>query len=152
VSGKVDWMAAGLPTEGTDAGKPRAGSVARRESPTCGLDENLGDVRRRVRAAGWDTCVVVNSERVVFGILRAKELAKDPGWQVERAMRRGPSTYRPDIPIEEMAQVLVDRDLANAPITTSDGRLVGLLKREDALRAFHESHVHSHEEPTALAS
>jgi hypothetical protein len=27
-------------------------------------------VRDRVRAAGWDTCVVVNQERVVLGLLR----------------------------------------------------------------------------------
>ena len=31
VDGKVDWMAAGLPTEGTNAQRPRAGTVARRD-------------------------------------------------------------------------------------------------------------------------
>jgi CBS domain-containing protein len=144
-------MAAGLPTEGTNAGKPKAGSVARPDSPTCDLSESVGIVRRRVRAAGWDTCVVVNSERVVLGILRAKELAGDPERRVEQAMRPGPSTYRPHVPISDMAQVLVDRDLPNAPITTSDGKLVGLLRREDALHAWHESHIHSHEDSTAMA-
>lgn len=148
--GKIDWMSAGLPTEGANAGKPNAGSVARKDPPTCSPNETVGDVSRRVKAAGWDTCVVVNSERVVLGILRGKELAGDPGRPVDKAMRSGPSTFRPYIPIGDMAELLVDRDLPNAPITTSDGRLVGLLKREDALHALHESHL-EHEERTAIA-
>jgi len=67
VAGKLDWLAAGGPIEGSNAQHPRAGEVARRDVPTCGLDERLGEVRDRVRAAGWDACVVVNQERVVFG-------------------------------------------------------------------------------------
>jgi predicted transcriptional regulator len=140
----MDWKAAGLPTEGPNAGEPNAGSVARRDAPTCTLEEELGEVRKRVVAGGWNTCVVVNSERVVLGILRAKELAKDSALPVEKAMRPGPSTYRPFVEIAEMAEQLVERDLPNVPITTSDGRLVGLLKREDALRAWHQSHSSRH--------
>src|SRR5919201_3516780 len=87
VAGKLDWLAAGLPTEGTNAARPRAGNLARRDVPTCGLDERLGDVRERVRAAGWDACVVVNAERVVFGLLRAGELEGDPDRRIEQAMR-----------------------------------------------------------------
>jgi len=78
VAGKVDWMAAGLPTEGTNAQHPRAGEVARKDVPTAQLDERLGDVRERVQAVGWDAAVVINSERVVLGLLRSKELEKDP--------------------------------------------------------------------------
>src|SRR5579884_3423720 len=58
-AGKLDWMAAGLPTEGTGAARPRAGDLARKEVPTCGLDERLGEVRDRVRARGWKVAVVV---------------------------------------------------------------------------------------------
>jgi hypothetical protein len=42
VDSKLDWMAAGLPTEGTNAQRPRAGEVARKDVPTCGLKENVG--------------------------------------------------------------------------------------------------------------
>src|SRR5262249_1845152 len=73
VGGKLDWMAAGLRTEGTNAHRPRAGTVARSDAPTCRLDETLGPVQARVRAAGWKACVVVNGERVVLGLLREKE-------------------------------------------------------------------------------
>ena len=60
VAGKLDWMAAGLPTEGTNAARPRVGQVARKDVPTCSLEERLGAVRDRVRALGWDVVVVVN--------------------------------------------------------------------------------------------
>jgi CBS domain-containing protein len=135
VAGKLDWLAAGLPTEGAAARRPRAGNLARPEVPTCRMDERLGEVRDRVRAAGWDACVVVNQERVVLGLLRAKELDADPGLRIEQAMRPGPSTFRPHVPIAEMAEFMTEHELQSSPITTSDGRLVGLLRRTDAIAA-----------------
>jgi CBS domain-containing protein len=144
VDGKLDWLAAGLPSEGTNAQRPRAGDVARTDVPTCRLDERLGDVRDRVRGAGWDACVVLNEERVVFGLLRSKELEANPDLPIEEAMRPGPSTFRPFVSIEQMAAFMTEHDLENSPITTSDGRLVGLLRREDAAKAALELHEREH--------
>jgi CBS domain-containing protein len=132
--GKLDWMAAGLPTEGTNALHPRAGDAARKDVPVCGLRERLGDVRNRAAAAGWDAAVVVDAERVVLGLLRSKELNKDADMPIEQAMRPGPSTFRPYVSIKEMADFMVEHDLENSPVTTSDGRLVGLLTRADVVR------------------
>jgi Mg/Co/Ni transporter MgtE len=137
-AGKLDWLAAGLATEGSNAQRPRAGDVARGDMPTCGLDERLGEVARRVRAAGWEACVVVNAERVVFGLLRTRELEADPGLRVEQAMRPGPSTFRPYVSVVEMARFMADHNLESSPITTSDGRLVGLLRRRDAAQVAEE--------------
>jgi Mg/Co/Ni transporter MgtE len=137
-AGKLDWLAAGLPTEGSNAQRPQAGDVARRDVPTCALDERLRAVAERVQAAGWDACVVVNPERVVLGLLRAKELQADPELGIEQAMRPGPSTFRPHVPIAEMAELMADHDLESSPVTTSDGRLVGLLRRRDATRVAAE--------------
>jgi CBS domain-containing protein len=142
--GKFDWLAAGLPSEGTNAQRPRAGDVARRDVPTCSMDERLGDVREQVREAGWDACVVLNEERVVFGLLRSKELEASPDLRIEEAMRPGPSTFRPFVSIEEMAAFMSEHDLASSPITTSDGRLVGLLRRQDAAKAALELHEREH--------
>jgi Mg/Co/Ni transporter MgtE len=136
--GKLDWMSAGLPTEGTNTEHPRAGDTARKDVPTCGLNDRLGDVRDRVKAQGWDAVVVVNNERVVIGLLRSKELAGDPDQRVESAMRPGPSTFRPFVPLDEMAHFMLEHKIANAPITTSDGRLVGLLMQEDVISAMKE--------------
>ena len=92
VAGKLDWMAAGLPTDGTNAQHPRAGDVARKDVPTAQLDERLGDVRP------------------------------------------GPSTFRPHVSIKEMAQKMTQHQLESSPITTLDGRLVGLLLQKDAVQ------------------
>lgn len=134
VAGKLDWMAAGLPTEGTNAAHPRAGEVSRKDVPTAQLEERLGDVRERVRASGWDAVVVVNGQRVVFGLLRSRELDKDPDLTMEQAMRPGPSTFRPYVSIKEMAENMTAHMLENSPVTTLDGRLVGLLLQKDAVR------------------
>lgn len=139
VDGKLDWMAAGLPTEGTNARLPRAGSTARKDVPTCGLKDRLADVRDRARAQGWDAVVVVNEERVVLGLLRSAELDKDADLLIERAMRPGPSTFRPYVSLHEMAHFMVEHKLENAPITTSDGRLVGLLMQKDVVAAMDEA-------------
>jgi CBS domain-containing protein len=133
-AGKADWMAAGLPTEGTNTAHQRAGDAARKDVPVCGLRERLGDVRDRARAAGWDAAVVVDAERVVLGLLRSRELSKDPDLLIEQAMRPGPSTFRPYVAVKEMADFMVEHQLENSPVTTSDGRLVGLLMRADAVR------------------
>jgi Mg/Co/Ni transporter MgtE len=108
------------------------------------LDERLGEVRDRAREAGWDACVVLNEERVVFGLLRSKELEASPDLRIEEAMRPGPSTFRPFVSIEEMAAFMMEHDLESSPITTSDGRLVGLLRREDAAKAASELHEREH--------
>ena len=133
--GKLDWMAAGLPTEGTNAGLTRAGDLARKDTPTCGLEEKLSAVRDRVHALGWDAVVVVNAERIVFGLLRAKELGFDGDLLIAQAMRPGPSTFRSYVLAKEMAHAMVEHNLESSPITTSDGRLVGLLLQKDVLVA-----------------
>ena len=124
-------MAAGLPTEGTNAARPRLVDVVRRDVPTCSLGERLGDVRDRAVAAGWDACVVVSEKRVVLGLLRARELGADPDLLVEPVMRPGPSTYRPFVSVEEMRRTMIDRNLESSPVTTSDGKLVGLVRKQD---------------------
>jgi CBS domain-containing protein len=124
-------MGAGLPIEGTNTQRPRLVDVVRRDAPTCFLGERLGDVRDRASAAGWDACVVVSQDRVVLGLLRAKELQGDPQLLVERVMRPGPSTYRPYVSVEEMRSTMTERNLESSPVTTSDGKLVGLVRKED---------------------
>lgn len=138
VGGKLDWLAAGMPTEGTNAQRSRAGDLARKDVPTARLDERLGDVRERAVKSGLNAVVVVNEERVVLGMLRSKELEKDPDLRVEQAMRPGPSTFRPYVAIKEMADHMREHKLESSPITTSDGRLVGLLLASDAARVAWE--------------
>jgi len=82
-----------------------------------------------VRAAGWDRCVVVDTDQIVLGLLDAEALGDDA--LVEQAMREGPTTMRPHVPVEDAADRLKRRDADAIVITTSSGRLVGILRRSD---------------------
>jgi CBS domain-containing protein len=132
-AGKYDWLAAGLPTEGENSKRPRALDGAHRDVPTCSLEERMGDVRARAKAAGWEAAAVVNKEGILLGLLRAREMAQDADLLVAQAMRPGPSTFRPYVPIKEMADYMTEHGLESAPVTTSDGKLVGLLVRSEAV-------------------
>ena len=131
VAGKVDWFAAGLPRAGEQANSIRAGDVARHDVPTCSLAEQIGKVRERVRSAGWDSCVVVNEQHVVLGLLAKEALEADPAATAEQVMESGPTTFRPNEPLEEIAHFMHEHELKRVRITTSDGRLVGLLRWQD---------------------
>lgn len=133
-AGKLDWLAAGLPTEGENSSCPRAGEASRNDVVTCGLKDRLGDVRDRTRRSGLDVAVVVDGEGIVLGLLRSRELEMDPSLQIDQAMRPGPSTFRPYVSTKEMADHMVEHSLDSSPITTSDGKLVGVLLKADAVR------------------
>ena len=125
--GKRDWGSFGLPREGTITQGPTAGDVARRDVPTCALDDDLGAVRERVRAAGWDTCIVVNEARVVLGRLGRSALRADDQVSVEDAMTEGPSTVRPSIGVSALLARMEAKSLTSFLITTPDGRIVGVV-------------------------
>jgi CBS domain-containing protein len=108
-----------------------AGDIAHRDVPTCTLADPLADVRERVRAAGWDTCIVVNERQVVLGRLGRQAIAADTDELVEQAMTSGPSTVRPSIGADALLERMRDRSLASLLVTTPDGRLVGLVRRDD---------------------
>jgi Mg/Co/Ni transporter MgtE len=118
-----------LDGEGEKADEPTAGSVMRTDAPTCRIDETVGDARSR--CTDLMCCVVVNEAGTVAGILRDDRLHGDPSRRVDEVMRPGPSTFRANVPVEEMARYLTKHDLANAPITVPDGRFLGLLVRDD---------------------
>ncbi len=130
-AGKADWFAAGWPIEGERAGVPRVGDLAHRDIPTCRLEERLGTVRARVLAGGWELCVVVNEQNVVLGRLKRDALDADPEATAETAMEAGPVTYRPNEVAAEAAKRLAERHVPSVLVTTSDGELIGLFRRDD---------------------
>jgi CBS-domain-containing membrane protein len=134
VPSKTDWFANGLPREGKAAAIPWAGDLARADVPTCAPDERVGEVRERVRASGFDVCVVVNEQRIVVGALRLDALAKGPDDRVADVMELGPDTVRPNRPVEELLSSRSNQGFKHWVVTTSHGILLGLLLRVDAER------------------
>src|SRR5437660_8677042 len=89
VPGKMAWLAMGWPREGTSAAVPNAGEVARRGTPTCGLEDRVADVREDVLAVGREVCIVVNPQGIVEGRLRGRALQETPAATAEQAMEIG---------------------------------------------------------------
>jgi CBS domain-containing protein len=132
VTGKLDWLASGLPAEGKRAKSPRAGTVARPGVPTCRVTDRLDEVRDRVRRAGWDMCVVADGDGVVLGLLPREVLDATTESVIEEVMESGPSTVRPHVPVETLAERLRQQGVERVVVTTLEGRLVGVLYRTDA--------------------
>jgi len=130
--GKANWLANGLPSEGTQANVPRAGQVTRADVPTCRLGERIGDVRQRVTATGWDMCLVVTDDNVVLGRLRGKALQAEPTARVDDVMEEGPTTIRPDTLLADIVPSMQQRHVESIVVTTPDGRLIGVMFRQAA--------------------
>src|SRR5947209_802484 len=68
-SGKVDWLAAGLPTEG-EGRRERRAIDAVEEPLTCPPTATVADATERARAAGAANVLVVNAEGILLGRFR----------------------------------------------------------------------------------
>lgn len=92
----------------------------------------MGRAREAMITAGDDECFVVTKGRVVLGRIRLRDVegvADDVS--ARDAMFDGPSTYRPNVPVAEIAEIMRSKDLARLPITTTSGRLLGVVRRDD---------------------
>jgi Mg/Co/Ni transporter MgtE len=98
---------------------------------TCGLTDLVGDIAQSVADSPFGFALVTSTTGVVLGRLRASTLDVEPDTPVEQVMENGPSTVRPDIPADQLAQRLRDRDLMSAIMTTPEGELIGIARRSD---------------------
>jgi CBS domain-containing protein len=136
--GKDGWLAMGLPSEGPEADTSRAGDEADRDTPTCAVNDRLGDVRDRLRAAGETSCIVVNDRRVVLGRVRGEALDGDAEQTVEAVMEAGPTTVRPSEPLDALIERMQKRKAKSIVVSTADGVLVGVLHRDAGERRLSE--------------
>ena len=127
VTGKSDWMAAGLPTEGTNAGRARVSDVMDDAPMTCAPGETVADVATRLRLDGRGVCVVINEHGVVQGRLRIDRLDPDDGRLVNEAMEPGPATVRADEDPNATLARMRDRSTSSLIVSTPEGVLLGVL-------------------------
>ena len=138
VAGKADWLATALPSEGSSATLLDARTAVRGDDIACHLGERLGDSVDRIRAAGKDVCIVIDDQHIVLGRVRGRALDGDPDGLIEDAMQSGPSTIRPDTPLEAVVKTLRDGCVNSTLVTDPGGRLIGTLYLEDAERILAE--------------
>lgn len=138
-AGKSDWLATPLPTEGQAASKLDAAAMVRGDDIACHIGEKLGDVAKRVRAAGKNVCIVVNDRHIVLGRIRGRALDGDPNSLVEDVMQPGLSTIRPDTDFGTVVSTLRDGNVASTLVTNQEGRLIGTVYLEDVERKLAET-------------
>jgi CBS domain-containing protein len=131
VTGKADWLARGLPTEGAKPRPPRVADLLREDVATADLHERVGDVLPRVRASPYGFALVTGLSGVLLGRLRRAALEGDPAVTAEQVMEPGPSTIRPDTEPDALARRLRERDLTTAVVTDPDGILLGIVRLVD---------------------
>ena len=136
--GKLDWVSAGLPTEGSAAGIPNLGTVAVRDVVTCAPGEPLSTVKAHMASDPTSPCPVVNDHRVVLGLLRSDAIKADGARTAEEAMILGPVTFRPIVALEEVDRYLTDHKVGHAVVTTPEGELIGLASADDVRRRHGE--------------
>lgn len=121
--------------EGEKAGEPTAGHLARDDVVTCGLGDRVGGVRDKLDSSMFPFALVVSSGGVLLGRLRGSMLNCDPNLTAEEVMEPGPSTVRADTLAGELAERLANGNLRWAILTTPEGRLLGVVSRDDLERA-----------------
>jgi CBS domain-containing protein len=136
--GKLDWVSAGLPIEGTAAGAPNLGTVARRDVVTCRPNDPISAVKARMAADPTGPCPVVNDHRVVLGLLRSDVIKANGAKTAEEVMIAGPVTFRPNVALEEIDRYLTDHKIGHAVVTTPEGELIGLASADEVQRRHAE--------------
>jgi hypothetical protein len=128
-AGKMDWLAADLPFQGTASWRgcspaaawPPSQKPPRPPRPCALLD-----------AQGFEPVLVLNQAGVVMGAAYRDALASAPG-EAETAsvMRFGVSTVRPSEDAAALANRMNQRGVTRVVVTRSDGTLVGLFFAAD---------------------
>jgi rhodanese-related sulfurtransferase/CBS domain-containing protein len=132
VAGLADWSARGLSIEGEDADLARAGRLMQGDLPTCDLDDTLMDIADRF--GSHTVCAVTDGDGVLLGRIWKQDAGVNGGRTARDVMHPGPSTFRPDVPIEEIYDWFQRGDIGAFIVTALDGRPLGVLYRSDVER------------------
>jgi len=117
----------GMPTEGSFAEPTIKQRI--REVPICGLGESLDAVKAKL-FDDWQISVVVDSARIVLGLLDLTIIANSQG-PIEELMKPAPLTLRPSVSINEALARFEKSHLVFALVTKSTGELMGAVRKID---------------------
>ena len=124
VAGKMDWIAADLPFEGT---AELAGMFTRRGVATVAETTPAAEALRMLEAQGFGPVLVLNQAGVVMGAAYRDALAGASGKaETASVMRFGVSTVRPSEDAAALADRMDHAEVTRVVVTRSDGTLVGL--------------------------
>jgi CBS domain-containing protein len=129
MAGKMDWLAADLPFDGT---AQLAGMSTRRRVATAGEHTTAAEALRLLEAQGFGPVLVVNEAEVVMGAAYRDRLEAVSGTaEVGTVMRFGVSTVRPSEDAAALAHRMGDAGVTRVVVTRPDGTLIGLFFAAD---------------------
>jgi CIC family chloride channel protein len=118
------------------------GSVMAEAPLVCGPDDVLGEVEQRLHRARSHGMPVLDGDELV-GILTMSDIARaeDSGSKVAEVMTPRPATVVPSTPVSTALERMAVLGVGRLPVVDEDrpDQLVGLFRREDAVRAYHEA-------------
>jgi CBS domain-containing protein len=129
-AGKLDWMAAGVPTVRADTTERRALDAIDPHPPTCGPDVAVAVAARLAADGGHASVIVLNDQGVVLGRLGPRGLTTQPDALAEDVMEAGPATVRAHEPLDALVERMRARRVSEILVTTPEGRLLGLIRSE----------------------
>jgi len=121
-----------------------AGRVMSPEVVNLKANQSVADALARVRRIGGSAetiyaLPVTDDQRRLVGALGLRDLVlADPDTQVGDLMDREVYSARVDQDQEEVARLIQDADLLALPIVDTEGRLVGIVTVDDAMRIIEE--------------
>jgi CBS domain-containing protein len=113
-------------------------TTSRPELLTVDLHDSLAVAAHRMEQAQVGALAVVAGERLV-GIITERDMVRaiaretDPAGVSVAAYSSGPQTAGVQEPSRQVAQPMPDLGIRNLPVTTSDGRLIGMVSMRDLL-------------------
>jgi CBS domain len=129
MAGKMDWLAADLPFEGT---AQFVGMFTRRDVATAGEHTPASEALRLLEAQGFGPVLVLNEAGVVMGAAYRDRLEAAAGQaDAGTVMRFGVSTVRPSEDAAALVHRMRDRGTTRVVVTRSDGTLIGLFFAAD---------------------
>ena len=129
--GKADWLANGLPAEGTHADRPTAGSLARRDAAVFPLDTTAAEALRAIDESPYGFALVLGPGEVLLGRVGRSALEAIAGDDpIEPVLEPGPATTRPHLTVHQLKDRFVRRDVDTLLVTRPNGTLIGVVQRD----------------------
>lgn len=131
VPGKSDWLARGLPTEGTQAATRRAHHLARADVVRAALTDPVEELAEHLAGSIYPFALVVSEQGALLGRLPRSIIERSAGKEACEVMEAGPSTIRADTDAAKLLERLRAQNLRFALVTTPEGKLIGVVRRDD---------------------
>lgn len=149
VLGLENFIEASLDANRDKLSKPVA-DIMSKEVATCSPDDEVDNVWRLMQTKSFSGLPVVKKDKLV-GIISQQDLLERgtilptfesnkgrfrASTKISSIMKTGATTVKPSAKISEAAKIMVTRNIGRIPVKDPNGKLVGIIDREDIARAL----------------